>query len=82
MKKKDMILIVIVVIVAGVVALLFSNLVIASPKNRQQKVEIVDPITSDFKQPDAKYFNGQSNDPTKLIQIGDNVNQKPFNSAE
>ena len=57
------------------------KLVIATPKNRQEKVEIVDAISSDFKQPSSKYFNRLSIDPTKLIQIGDNVNQKPFNSA-
>ena len=82
MKQKDILLIVVVVIVAGVVALLFSKLVISTPKNRQEKVEVVDAITSEFNQPDKKYFNTQSVNPTKLIRIGDNVNQKPFNSVE
>lgn len=81
MKQKDIVLIIVVVFVAGIFALLFSNLVISSPKNRKERVEIVDSITSEFNAPDKKYFNAQSVDPTKLIQIGDNLNPKPFNGA-
>jgi hypothetical protein len=79
MKQKDITLIIVVVFVAGIFALLFSNLVISSPKNRQEKVEIVDAITSEFVTPDQKYFNDKSVDPTKVIQIGESTNNKPFN---
>jgi ABC-type maltose transport system permease subunit len=81
MKQKDIPLIIIVVIISAVFSFILSNALISSPKNRATKVEIVSPISGDFKQPDQKYFNAQSIDPTKLIQIGDNNNQQPFNGS-
>lgn len=79
MKQKDIILIVVVVFVSGVISLIVSNLLFSSPKNRQEKVEVVEPITADFNQPDKRYFNSQSIDPTQIIRIGDNTNDQPFN---
>jgi hypothetical protein len=81
MKQKDIALIAVVVIVSGTLSLLLSNLVIASPKNRKQQVEVVEPITADFPKPVSKYFNSQSIDPTQLIKIGDNSNPQPFNKS-
>ena len=78
MKQKDIVLIIVVVFISAVFSLVVSSVLISSPKNRQQKVEVVDPITSDFKTPDSKYFNANSIDPTKLIQIGDSNNPQPF----
>lgn len=78
MKQKDLPLIFVVVIFSAVVSLVLSNILISSPKNRKTKVEVVNPITSDFKEPDQRYFNAQSIDPTQVIQIGDNNNQQPF----
>lgn len=80
MKQKDIALIIVVVFLSGVIALLFSKLVIASPSKRKDKVEVVDAITSEFNAPDNKYFNVQAVDPTQLIQIGDSLNPKPFNA--
>lgn len=80
MKQKDWTLIAVIAIVAGVIALLLSNMLIAPPKNRQQKVEIVDAITDQFTEPSKKYFNESSIDPTALIRIGDNANPTPFGS--
>lgn len=79
MKQKDIILIAVVVLISGVVASVISKSLITAPKNRQQRVEVVDPITPEFNQPDPKYFNTDSIDPTKLIKIGDNTNPTPFN---
>ncbi|HSX23673.1 MAG TPA: hypothetical protein VLE74_01085 [Candidatus Saccharimonadales bacterium] len=78
MKQKDIALIVIVVILSGAVSLVVSNFLFSSPKNRQEKVEVVEPIGADFKQPDKKYFNAHSIDPTQIIKIGDNNNNQPF----
>jgi hypothetical protein len=80
MKQKDLPLILIVVFVSGVFSFVLSNFLFSGEKNRQEKVEVVQPITADFNQPDKKYFNDQSIDPTKLITIGDNNNNQPFNS--
>lgn len=82
MKQKDIILIIVVVFVSGVFSLVLSNYLISSPKNRQEQVEVVEPITADFKIPakDDKYFNVQAIDPTQIIKIGDNNNNEPFNA--
>jgi hypothetical protein len=78
MKQKDLALILVIVFISAIISLLVSNSIFASPKNRQQKVEVVSPITTDFQQTDSKYFNSQSFDPTKVITIGDNSNPNPF----
>ena len=81
MKQKDIILIIVVVFVSGVISIVVSKIFITSPKNRQQQVEVVNPITSDFPQPDPKYFNNNSVDPTKNITIGGTTNSQPFNGG-
>jgi hypothetical protein len=81
MKQKDIILIVGVVILTGVVSYFLANLLIAPPKDRKEKVEVVEAISSDFEKPDSKYFNSGSIDPTQPITIGDNNNPKPFNKT-
>ena len=79
MKQKDIALIIVAVFVSGVLSLVISNTLFASPKNRQEKVEVVEPISAEFKQPDQEYFNSNSLDPTQLITIGNNNNTQPFN---
>jgi hypothetical protein len=82
MKQKDIALIVVVGVISAIASLFLSNALITSPKSRQQKVEVVTPISSSFNTPDKKYFNSESIDPTKLIQIGDNTNTDPFKSSQ
>lgn len=79
MKQKDIVLIIVVCFFSAVFALILSNVVIASPKNRQQKAEVVDKITDEFQEPDKKYFNNTSVNPTQNIRIGDVQNPTPFN---
>lgn len=79
MKQKDIILIVFVIILTGIVTFFASNALFGSQKQRQEKVEVIEPITSDFPKPDSKYFNSNSIDPTQQITIGNNQNTKPFN---
>ena len=82
MKQKDIALIMIIVFISGVISLVVSKTVFTSPKNRQQQVEVVQPISSDFAAPDTQYFNSQANDPTQLIHIGNSSNPDPFNGAQ
>ncbi|HSW37403.1 MAG TPA: hypothetical protein VLG37_03490 [Candidatus Saccharimonadales bacterium] len=82
MKQKDIALIIIIVFISAVLSLFLSKMLFASPKNRQQKVEVVEPISADFPTPDSRYFNTQAFDPTKLIKIGDNTNPTPFNTKQ
>ncbi len=80
MKQKDIALIAVVAIVSAVLSIFISNALFGGPKNRQEKVEIVDAITTDFQKPDNKYFNGNSINPTQLIRIGEDPNPQPFNT--
>jgi hypothetical protein len=78
MKQKDIALIIVIVFVSGILSFFVSRLVFATPKTREQAVEVVDPISTDFPVPNSKYFNSNSIDPTQLIQIGANNNLSPF----
>ncbi len=82
MKQKDIALIVIIVFISAMVSLFVSKAIFVSPKNRQQQVDVVQPITSKFPKPDKQYFNNSSFDPTQLIQIGQNANPNPFNTPQ
>jgi hypothetical protein len=81
MKQKDVALILVIAFVSAVFSFLLSNKLFVTPTTRQQKVEVVDKITSDFQQPDKKYFNSSSIDPTQSSQVGVDNNQNPFNGA-
>ncbi|HSX45523.1 MAG TPA: hypothetical protein VLG27_00790 [Candidatus Saccharimonadia bacterium] len=78
MKQKDIALILVIIFISAVVSLFVSKAIFASPKNRQQPVEVVQPITADFQQPDNRFFNNQAFDPTKVITINPNNNTDPF----
>jgi hypothetical protein len=82
MKQKDIALIAVLAILSGIISLIVSNLLFSSPKTRQQTVQVVSPITADFKTPDSTYFNAQSIDPTQLIQIGNGGNPNPFTTKQ
>lgn len=79
MKQNDIILIIVMVFIGGVLSFFISSTLITAPKNRKEKVETVQAISSQFNQPDSKYFNKDAFDPTQLIRIGDNNNNQPFN---
>lgn len=81
MKQKDFVLIVVIVFVSGIVSLFVSKALIAPPKNNQQQVEVVQPITSTFPEPDTAYFNDKAFDPTKTITISQNANTAPFSGS-
>lgn len=78
MKQKDLTLIIIVVFFSVIISLFVSKAIFASPKNRQQEVDIVQPISSAFPQPDNRYFNSTTYDPTQVITISPNNNTNPF----
>jgi flagellar basal body-associated protein FliL len=80
MKQKDLVLILVMVFIGAVVAFVVSRWVFATPQNRQQTAEKVDVITPDFSEPPPKYFNADSVNPTKQIEIGNTSNPNPFNT--
>lgn len=81
MKHKDIILISFVVIVSGIFSYIVTSYLFASPKDRQEQVEVVEKITTDFPEPDKRYFNNESVNPTQTIRIGEGTNASPFNPA-
>jgi hypothetical protein len=81
MKQKDIMTIAVIVIISAFMSFFVSNMLISSPKNRQQKVEVVESIGAEFTRPDTKYFNEKSVNPTQKIQIGGDSNSKPFNNG-
>jgi len=82
MKQKDIALIAVIVVVSGIASLFISKAIFGSPQSKQQQVEVVQPITADFPQPDSKYFNDKSIDPTKPITIDESGNNQPFSSGQ
>lgn len=83
MKKKDIALIVVVAAVSLVLATLASSLLFGGgDESRQLTAEKVEPITSEFVQPEAAYFNIESINPTETIRIDAETNQSPFKQAE
>lgn len=80
MKQKDILIIVAVVIASSVLAAVASKMIF-KPTSRQQKVEVVQPISAEFPEADQRFFNKYSVDPTQTIQIGDGSNAVPFKDA-
>lgn len=81
MKSKDLALLLVVAFISIVFSVVVGKLVFATPTNREQKVEVVQPISSTFPPLDTHYFNSNSVDPTQLITIGNNTNPNPFNGS-
>lgn len=78
MKQQDIAVILVIVFISGVLSFVVSGLLIPA-EAKQESVEVVQPITAEFKPPDAKYFNSKSKNPTATITIGDSKNTDPFN---
>lgn len=78
MKQKDIAMIIIVAFVSAVIAFVVSNWLFGGQKAGEQTAEVIDVISDDFSQPPEKYFNANSVNPTKLIEIGGETNPNPF----
>lgn len=81
MKQKDIVVIVVIAFLSSIFSFILSGKIFVTPANRQQAVEVVDKITTDFKLPDARYFNSNSINPTLDSQLGTDTNQNPFNGT-
>jgi len=82
MKQKDIALIAVIVLASGIVSFVVSHILFSGPKNRSVKAEVVDSISTDFTQPDKKYFNPNSIDPTEPVIIGTGSNAAPFTNGQ
>lgn len=79
MKSKDISLIVVIAVVSAVISVILSGLIVPS-SDRNQSVEVVEPISADFNRPPEEYFNSNSVNPTREIQIQVDPNSNPFGS--
>lgn len=77
MKQKDIALVIVIVFVSGVFSFFVSNTFISPPEHNQEAA-VVEPITDEFVEPDNKYFNDKSINPTQIIRIDSNQNNNPF----
>lgn len=82
MKQKDIALILIIVVVSGTFSFILSGFLFNSEDARNDSVEVVKPITSEFIEPDPNYFNEKSRNPTATIIIGKDSNKDPFSGSE
>lgn len=81
MKQKDIALIIVVAFLSAIISFILSGKLFVTPANRQQPVEVVDKISTQFQLPDSRYFNANSINPTVQSQLGTDTNQNPFNST-
>ena len=81
MKQKDVALILVIGFISALVAYFTSSNLIVAPENRQQKVEVIDPISATFDPPSDEYFNEQSINPTQSSEAGKTSNDTPFNTG-
>lgn len=78
MKQQDVAIIIVVVFFSAILSIMITRTVFTPQKNKELTVETVNPISSEFKQPDPQVFNSNSINPTQLIQIGDGNNPGRF----
>lgn len=82
MKQKDILVIVLAVFLGGLISYFISSALFAAKADLTANVEIVDPISAEFNEPDKRYFNEKSINPTQQIVIGGDTNQQPFQSED
>lgn len=78
MKSKDIAVIIGVAFVTGIFSFVLSGYLFGGDDKENLKAPVVQPIVADFPNPDSRYFNAQSLNPTKVITIGESANQEPF----
>jgi hypothetical protein len=81
MKQKDIALIIIIAAISGMLSFGISQLVFGGASAGSQSVAVVDKITTEFQTPDPKFFNAQSINPAKLIEVGSGNNTNPFSGS-
>ena len=81
MKEKDIALIILIAAISGSISFAASHFLFDNSGVQTQKAALVDAITTDFTSPDPKFFNSQSINPAKLIEVGNSNNTNPFNGS-
>ena len=82
MNKKDLAVVLVVAIFSSVFSILVTSKFLVSADSRQQKVEVVDKIATDFQLPDERFFNKDSLNPTVPGQVNTELNTEPFKTTK
>ena len=80
MKQTDVAMIVLIVIISLMFSFFVGNALFGGESARSTEVEVVEPITSDFPDPDTAVFNKESVNPTQTITIGGSNSDSPFST--
>lgn len=78
MKQKDYTLIAVIAIISAVISMFLSSTFISS-SDKTQTAETVEPLSSVFDRPPKAYYNQNSVNPTREIQIQTDPDSNPFN---
>lgn len=70
MKQNDYLMLVVIAIISGVLSVVLSGYFFSSEADRSQTAEVVQPLSSNFERPPQEYFNEDSVNPTRIIEIG------------
>lgn len=79
MKQKDLAIVLVVAFIGAILSFFISTKLFATPENRQQQVEVIDPIAAEMNLLDPRFFNENSINPTQNSQLGIDTNKTPFN---
>lgn len=82
MKQKDILTIVVIAGVSAILSFFAAKAFFGGEKVYKLTSPNVPTISSEFKSPDTAYFNKDSLNLTKNIQIGDSTNQKPIKNSQ
>jgi len=87
MKREDIIKIGLVAGISAIISLVIAVAMFNSPAKHNQKVPVVQPITTSFPDVanDPSYnviFNSNALDPTQPVQIGNSQNTSPFTGSQ
>ena len=78
MKQSDIAALILIVVIVLFVSVFVGNALFGGEQSRNVEVEVVEPISADFPEPDRAIFNNQAVNPTQTINIGGSNNQNPF----
>lgn len=77
-KSKDIATLIISVGLTAALSFVLSNAIFSNQSNLRTKVEVVDPVTSEFNYKDKPYFAADKLNPTKDITVSGNNNTVPL----
>ncbi|PLS80871.1 hypothetical protein CYG49_03855 [Candidatus Saccharibacteria bacterium] len=78
MKKNEIAILILIVSISLAAAYFLGKAIIGEPASKSVKVESVEKITADVKEPSQRVFNNTGINPTIPIVIGNPSNQQPF----